>query len=66
LRDQDISLIVRYGIESIKAPDGVLARQPKKDSDRCVLHLQKGKPVTLHLKIGDRKPSDWIKKVTMI
>jgi len=63
LRDQYISLIVRYGIESVTAPEGVLDAQPEKDSDRCVLHLKQGKPVTLHLKIGEHKPSDWIRKV---
>ena len=63
LRDQDISLIVRYGIESVTAPEGVLSRQPEKDSDRCVLHLKQGKQVILHLNIGDHSPSDWITKV---
>ncbi|HJZ41370.1 MAG TPA: glycoside hydrolase N-terminal domain-containing protein [Bacteroidales bacterium] len=62
-REQDISLIVRYGIESLSAPEGVLEKQPQKDSDSCILHLLPGKQVTLHLKIGDHKPSDWIQKL---
>jgi hypothetical protein len=63
LRDQDISLIVRQGIRSITAPEGVLDRPPEIGSDRCGLHLPKDKPVTLHIEIGDRKPSDWISAV---
>lgn len=64
-RDQDISLIVRYGIESITAPDGIIARQPETDSEKCVLHLPKNKPVTIHLKLGNKKPSDWITKIAL-
>ena len=60
LRDQDVSLIVRYGIDSITAPDAVLGSQPAKGADRCVIHLPKGKPVTLHVRTGGNKPSDWI------
>jgi len=64
-RDQEVSLIVRYGIESITAPDGILTANPAKDSDRCVIRLPQGKPVTLHIKIGDHKPSDWVTKVEL-
>jgi len=60
---QDITLIVRYGIESISAPAGVLAQQPARDATTCVLHLPADAPVTLHLKIGPQKPSDWVAKV---
>lgn len=63
LRDQDISLVVRHGIESITAPAGVLAAQPKPDATTCQLHLTQNKPATLHLKVGSHKPSDWIQKV---
>ena len=63
IRAQDITMIVRYGIESVSAPAGVLVAQPKPDATTCVLHLSPGKPVTLRLKIGDHRPSDWIAKV---
>lgn len=63
LRDQDITLIVRYGIESITAPAGVLVTQPKADATTCVLHLAKDKPVTIQVKLGEHKPSDWIVKM---
>jgi alpha-L-fucosidase 2 len=63
LQKQDISLIVRYGIQSVIAPEGVLSGIPEKDADRCVIHLQKDRTVTLHLQIGEHKPSDWISKV---
>ena len=63
LIDQDISLIVRFGIESVSAPGGVLDKQVEKGSEKCVLHLTQGVPVTVHLKLGDHNPSDWITKV---
>ena len=63
LRKQTITLIVRHGIQSIAAPAGVLAAQPKPDATTCELHLPQGKPVTLRLKIGSHKPSDWITRV---
>lgn len=62
-RKQDITLIVRYGIEAITAPAGVLAVQPKPDATTCVLHLPEGAPVALQMKIGGHKPSDWILKM---
>lgn len=62
LRDQDITFMVRHGMQTITAPAGVLASQPKADATTCVLHLQKNKPVTLHIKLGEHKPSDWVAK----
>lgn len=59
---QDITLIVRYEIESITAPAGVLAAQPKAGEPTCTLHLPQGVPVVLHMKVGSKKPSDWILK----
>jgi alpha-L-fucosidase 2 len=60
LRKQDVTLIARYGIEEISAPSGILAEKPKSDSATCILHLPEGKPVEIHLKIGQRNPLDWI------
>jgi hypothetical protein len=62
-KDQDITLILRHGIRYIFAPDGVLRVQPKPDATTCVLHLPQGSPVTLHLKMGSHKPSDWVLNV---
>ncbi len=62
-RDQEITLIVRHGIQSITAPEGILKQQPQVASERCVLHLPKGRPVTIHIRLGDHKPSDWIRRV---
>jgi alpha-L-fucosidase 2 len=59
-RNQDVTFIDRHGIESIAAPAGVLTATPKPDATTCVLHLPHGNPVTIHLKIGSHKPSDWI------
>jgi alpha-L-fucosidase 2 len=63
LRDQDITLTARYGIESISGPAGVIATQPATGATTCMLHLTKGTPVRLHMKLGLKKPSDWILNV---
>jgi len=63
LRPQDITLIVRHGIESAAAPPGVLAAQPKPGATRCELHLPQGKPVSLRLHLGPHRPSDWVRAV---
>ena len=63
LKNQDISLIVRYGIESITVSNGASETLLKKDADRCVLHLTKDKRATVKIKFGDHEPSDWIIKV---
>jgi len=63
LEDQEIALIVRHGIESIRAPDGVIVEEPTRGGDRCLLRLPRGEAITLHLTIGDRSPADWILNV---
>jgi hypothetical protein len=63
LRKQDITLIVRHGIERITAPSGVLARTPQPDVTTCDLHLPEGKPVQLHVTLGRHKPLDWVAEV---
>ncbi len=60
LKKQDVTLIARYGIEDISASSGVLAEEPQSDVATCNLHLPEGKPVEIHLKIGQRNPLDWI------
>jgi len=60
LRKQDVTLIARYGIEEISASSGVLAENSKSDTATCNLHLPEGKPVEIHLEIGNRNPLDWI------
>ena len=59
LREQDVTLIARYGIEEISAPAGVLAAPLNPGMADCTLHLPEGKPVNLQLKIGYREPLDW-------
>jgi alpha-L-fucosidase 2 len=63
VRKQDVTLIVRYGIEDISATSGVLAVEPQSDTATCDLYLPEGKPVKIHLKIGQRNPLDWVKWV---
>ncbi len=60
VRKQDVTLIARYGIEKISASSGVLAAKPQPGSAACDLHLPEGKPVEIHLKIGQRNTLDWI------
>jgi hypothetical protein len=63
LKDQEITLIVRHGIEKISAPAGVLARMPQPDAISCDLRLKKGEPVRLHMRLGRHKPLDWLAQV---
>ncbi len=63
LRKQDVTLIARYGIDEISASSGVLAAEPQSGQATCDLHLPEGKPVEVHLKIGQRNPMDWVKWV---
>ncbi|MGB8491644.1 MAG: glycoside hydrolase N-terminal domain-containing protein [Bacteroidales bacterium] len=61
VKKQDVTLIARYGIEEISASSGVLAAQATQSGEAtCNLHLPEGKPVEIHLKIGERNPLDWI------
>jgi len=60
VKKQDVTLIARYGIEEISASAGVLAVQGQSGEATCNLHLPEGKPVEIHLKIGQRNPLDWI------
>ena len=62
-RQQDVTLIARYGIEDISAPAGVLTAPLRKDTANCDLHLPEGRPVTLHLKLGAHKPNAWVEQV---
>jgi alpha-L-fucosidase 2 len=63
LKNQDITLIARYGIEDISAPSGVLGKFRKGNAD-CELHLPENKPVEIHLEIGQHSPLDWVAQVT--
>ena len=60
VKKQDVTLIARYGIEEISTSSGVLAAKPQSDKATCDLHLPEGKPVKIHLKIGQRNPLDWV------
>ncbi len=60
VKKQDVTLIVRYGIEEISASSGVLEAKVLPDQATCDLHLPEGKQVEIHLKIGQRNPIDWI------
>jgi hypothetical protein len=60
VRKQEVTLIARYGIIKISTSSGALVSRPKPDEATCNLHLPEGKPVEIHLKIGQRNPLDWI------
>jgi len=59
-RKQDITLIARYGINSISASSGVLTARPEKGQATCSLQLPEGKAVDIRLKIGRRNTMDWM------
>jgi alpha-L-fucosidase 2 len=62
-RKQNVTLIVRYGIEEISTPSGVLEAKPRSGMANCDLHLPEGKPVEIHLKLGRHDPLDWAAQI---
>jgi alpha-L-fucosidase 2 len=65
VKKQDVTLIARYGIESITAPAGVLAAAPRRGVANCDLHLPAGRPVQLRVKLGRHTPLDWANGVSV-
>ena len=64
VKEQDITLIARYGIEEISAPSEILVAAFQPGKANCDLHLPEKKPVDIHLKLGHHKPLDWIAQVS--
>jgi len=64
VRKQDITLIVRHGIEEISAPAGVLTAALQKGKANCDLHLPEKMPVKIHLKIGRHEPLEWVAQLS--
>jgi hypothetical protein len=64
-RNQDITLIARYGMEQVSASPGALAAGFRRGNADCDLHLPEGKPVTIHLELGRRLPLDWVARATL-
>jgi hypothetical protein len=60
VRKQDVTLIVRHGIEAVSASPGVLAAKLQPGKAACELHLPERKAVEVHLKLGRRNPMDWV------
>ena len=63
LRQQDVTLIARHGIDEIAAPAGVLAVPLNGGGASIDLHLPKGRPVDLHLRLGSHPPLAWVEQV---
>jgi len=63
LRNQDVTLIARHGIEKISAPAGVLVAHRPGMAD-CQLHLPEGTPVEIRLELGWGQPIDWVSRLT--
>jgi hypothetical protein len=60
VKKQDVMFIARYGIESITASAGVLAAALRPGAATCDLYLPEGKPVEIHVKLGQRNPLEWV------
>ena len=60
VKKQDVTLIARYGIQAITAPAGVLATPLQAGKANIDVHLPEKKPVTVHMRLGRRKPGDWV------
>lgn len=60
VRKQDVAFIARQGIETISASPGALSAKPPRNQACCVLHLPEGKPVDVHLKLGERNSLEWV------
>lgn len=58
-KKQDVTLIARYGIESIDV-SGSFVTKPKKGEATCNIQLPEGKAVDIHLSIGGRNTLDWV------
>jgi hypothetical protein len=58
--DQTLSLVVRRGIETATADQPATLGNFRRDADAVTIHLLPGRPLTIHLTVGDRQPSDWI------
>jgi alpha-L-fucosidase 2 len=65
-RKQDVTLMARYGIETITAPAGVLAAPLQAGKANIGVHLPENKAVTFHLKLGLHKPLDWVRQVARV
>ncbi len=51
LIDQELTLIQRKGISSMKAPEGVIVEPPRDGGISCTIKLPAQKPVTLYVRI---------------
>jgi alpha-L-fucosidase 2 len=60
VKRQTITLIARFGIESIDAPAGVLAAALRPGSATCDLQVPEGKPVEIRMRVGRRNPLEWV------
>jgi hypothetical protein len=57
--DQTVKLMVRRGIESVYAPEGVLTAPVQVGSVECNVRLSASHPVTLHFMIAAEDGSNW-------
>lgn len=63
VKQQDVTLIARYGIEAISASPGALRVKPRPGEIAYELRLPAKSPVEVHLRLGRRNPLDWIHQV---
>ena len=58
LKNQEITLIARYGINDISASSGITVKFRKGNAD-CVISLPENKPVDIHIELGQHNPLEW-------
>jgi len=59
LRQQDVTLMARHGIEAITAPAGVIDPAFETGMADVGVHLPANRAVTFRLTLGHRRPFDW-------
>jgi len=64
LRDQDVTLIARHGIQQISGPTGVVAANHQPGAADCTVHLPAHKPVEIHMKLARRDAPDRASQVS--
>lgn len=64
LKNQDITLIARHGIENINVPAGILAESFHPGKANIDIHLPEKEMVEIIIELGNNDPSGWFNQVS--